>query len=71
MIHSIFFRISFDKSCLFSFVGENVKRLKILRVTIAQSEHLVQKREMQFPNYVFAEDADMVLLFIKSFSAKP
>ena len=71
MIHSIFFRISFDKSCLFSFVGENVERLKILRVTIAQSaEHLVQKREMQFPNYVFA-DADMVLLFIKSFSAKP
>ena len=70
MIHSIFFRISFDKSCLFSFVGENVKRLKILRVTIAQSVDLVQKREMQFPNYVFA-DADMVLQFIKSFSAKP
>ena len=70
MVHSIFFRISFDKSCLFSFVGENVKRLKILRVTIAQSVDLVQKREMQFPNYVFA-DADMVLLFIKSFSAKP
>ena len=51
-------------------MGENVKRLKILRVTIAQSVDLVQKREMQFPNYVFA-DADMVLLFIKSFSAKP
>ena len=70
MVHSIFFRISFYKSCLFSFVGENVKRLKILRVTIAHSEDSVQEWEMQFPNYVFA-DADMVLLFIKSFSAKP